>query len=166
MIEAEAISALVRNGVAVRIVAHKPDRPLEILVDETVADYITLLEFLYQKYMDVDIRVYLIADESYAGTNQVLLIQHRSEAPVFKFSTLYYMIVERDKHGEDEYYVFAELDDAISKAKALVAKLHKEYGHGPDQHYAVPMDGSEGCYFSESGEDSFNVFVQEIKVPL
>jgi len=166
MTEDGVIGALVPDDVAVRVVAHKPDSPLEILVDETTVDHFALLEFLYQKYMDVDIRVYLKADESYAGTDNIILIQHRSEAPMFKFSTLYYMVVERDKHADDQYHIFAELDKAILRARALVAKLHGEYYHGPDQHYAVSMDGSEGCYFSESGEDSFDVFVQEIKVPL
>lgn len=166
MIEAEAIGGLVPDDVAVRVVAHKPDRPLEIWVDETTIDHLELLEFLYQKYMDVDIRVHLKANESYAGTDNIILIQRRSEAPMFKFSTLYYMVVERDKHYDDQYHIFATLEDAIFEAKALVAKLHEEYGHGFHQHYAVPMNGGEGCYFSESGEDSFDVFVQEIKVPL
>ena len=165
MTEAEVVGGLVPDDVAVRVVAHKPDEPLEILSDETTGNHFALLGSLYRKYMDVDIRVYLKADESFGGVDSILLIQRRSTAPMFKFSTLYYMIVECDKHAHDEYYVFAELDDAIFKAKALVAKLHKEHGHGPDQHYSVPMNGSEGCYFSESGEDSFNVFVQEIKVP-
>lgn len=74
-----------------------------------------------------------------------------------------YLVIDHDDHGDPDYHVRAEKEQAIELAETLVQRAKQHYKGM--KSYPIECDGRGGFWFSESGEDRWRVSVREIEVP-
>lgn len=77
----------------------------------------------------------------------------------------HFMVVDEDKHREDEYEIFVSLPEAIKIAQKRLND-YQSYYTNPEVEVRQ-LDGKEGCWWiAEAQCGSFTITVYEVEVPV
>ncbi len=74
-----------------------------------------------------------------------------------------YLVITEDRHTDDEYVAYSDLQEALSRARVEVRDCLANYPHRSERD--LDTDIPSDWHFSARLEECFGVVVREIEMP-